>query len=108
MARVRSYCPWFVAEEDVNPAESGLFARDLCVEGQGQRHFGLPVLGQFDASLSLGMLAIRCERKGSTVIPLMLSLVDSPPIETRTPTMDMRLLQSNPRRAQADGDTGDD
>lgn len=93
--RVKSMVPWFIEDADVNPAESGLFSRDLSLDGQAQRHFGLPVLGQFDASLSLGMVAIRCERNKGVIVPLALALVDTPPVDTRTPTMDLRLLQRN-------------
>jgi hypothetical protein len=104
--RVKSYCPWLVAEDDINPAESGVFARDLSVDGQAQRHYGLPVLGQFDSSLSLGMLALRCERKGSLLMPLSLALVDTPPTEERHPAMDLRLLQRNPARHLDHDDNG--
>jgi hypothetical protein len=100
--RVRSHCPWFIADEDVNPAESGLFSRDLSLDGQAQRHFGLPVLGQFDPSLSLGMVAIRCERAKGLIVPLALALVDSPPVEARTPMMDLRLLARHPNRWRDD------
>lgn len=104
--RVKSYVPWFIDEIDINPAESGLFTRDLSVDGEAQRHFGLPVLGQFDVGLSLGMVALRCERKGAEIIPLALACVDTPPVEARTPTMDMRLLHRNPvRRTKWRADT---
>ena len=103
MARVKSLCPWLVAEEDVNSAESGLFSRDLQVQGQAQRHYGLSVLGSYDHSLTLGMVAIRCERSKGQMIPLMLALVDAPPVEIRTPTMELSSLQSNPQRHADDG-----
>jgi hypothetical protein len=108
MARVKSLCPWFIAEEDVNAAESGLFSRDLQLEGQAQRHYGLQVLGTFDHSLALGMVAIRCERKKGQMLPLALALVDSPPVDTRTPAMDLTLLSAPVRREFHDGnDLGD-
>lgn len=98
MGRVKSLMPWFIAEEDINPAESGLLSRDLQVGGQAQRHYGLNVLGTFDHSLTVTMLAIRCERVKGQVIPMALSMVDPQPAALRTPAMDLSLLQSNPVR----------
>jgi hypothetical protein len=108
MGRVKSLCPWFIAEEDVNPAESGLFSRDLQMGVQAQRHYGLQVLGTFDPSLSLGMLAIRCERKKGQMLPLAIAWVDAPPAETRTPAMDLTLLSAPVRHETHDSnDLGD-
>ena len=106
--RVKSLCRWFIEEEDINPAESGLFSRDLQLHGQAQRHYGLQVLGTFDHSLNLGMVAIRCERHKGQMIPLALAWVDAPPIETRTPVMDLTLLSAPVRRVVHDAnDLGD-
>jgi hypothetical protein len=108
MARVKSYAPWLVEETDVNPAESGLFSRDLQIHNQPQRHYGLAVLGTFDHSLTLGMIAIRCERHKGQMYPLTLALVDAPPPEARTPTMDLSLLKRNPVRHEDAADVGGD
>jgi len=55
-------------------AQSGYYVRDIILDNRPQRHIGLHVVGTYDAGLSLGMVAVRCERKGATVIPLTLSI----------------------------------
>lgn len=62
-----------------------------------ERQLGLVVLGQFDPSMVLGMVAVRCERKGSDVlIPLSLSIPETPIAVAPT--------QSGPRRYLDDPD----
>lgn len=43
-----------------------------------ERHLGLHVLGTY--GISLGLLAIRCERRGADEIPLTLSIAETPPV----------------------------
>ena len=68
----------------------GIFSRDLTHE----RHVALSVVGTY--GVSLGLLAIRCERRGASLLPLTLSIADNPiPVDP---------LQSNPRRRWDDDD----
>lgn len=81
----RSYVPWWLERSDLNEANGGdpEFTRDLQVNGHAEKHFGLVVTGQINWSVVLGMIAIRCEREGTTMRPISLSIPDTPPGLTR-------------------------
>lgn len=82
-----STVPWWLPDSDLREADGGepALRRDLLVNGKAERHFGLHVWGQVEpCPPSLGLVAVRCERQGSTVIPISLSIPDTPiTIETR-------------------------
>lgn len=75
---------------DLHVAMSGSFHRDTLLYGQSGRQVALHVIGQYDRSLSIGLIALRCERRGEQTIPLTLSIPETPMV-----------------LAQADGDGGD-
>ena len=69
--------PWGDVEpSDVREAQSGILQRDTRYYGATERQYALHVLGSYDASLSLGLVAIRCQRIGPRVDPLTLSIPD--------------------------------
>jgi hypothetical protein len=73
--------PWCILESDLCPANHGKpeFTRDVRTpEGQPQRHLALHVTQQFHPGASLGLVALRCERRGTKLIPISLSIPDSP------------------------------
>jgi hypothetical protein len=78
--KITSLCPWWLEHTDLNPADGGEIQRDSLVNGSSERQFGLVVHGTFDATLVLGMIAIRCERKGDQVTPLSMMWADVPPV----------------------------
>lgn len=73
--------PWDCLEssdcKEANDGELELY-RDTHVNGQAQRQIGMMAVGQFDHSLVLGLVAIRCERRGDQLIPLTLSIPETP------------------------------
>lgn len=101
--KVKSCVPWLIADSDLNEANDGEveYYRDLLVQGQSERHIGLLVTGQFDPSLVLGMVAIRCARQGATLIPLALAIPETPvAIEAppKRPALDVTLLSAPVRK----------
>lgn len=95
-----SLVPWWLPNSDLWPANRKLdLSRDCrTLEGQPQRHLALYVTQQHRPGQMLGLLAIRCERRGERITPISLSIPESaiivPPVTE---------WQSNPRRTQ-DGD----
>lgn len=70
--------PWGDVEpSDVREATAGYWQRDTRNYGVCQRHVALNVIGSYDHSLSLGMVAIRCHRQGAWIEPLTLSIPDT-------------------------------
>lgn len=69
--------PWdqVIAPSDLVP-QASVFSKDCRPDGKPERHYGLPVIGTF--GISLGILGIRCERRGEQVIPLSLMIADEP------------------------------
>lgn len=88
--------PWQILDSDLVEQGEPELVRDLHQE----RQLGLHVLGS--CGVSLGLIAIRCERKGETLTPLTLSIPETPiVIEPKPPVMNMARL--NPKRwASAD------
>ncbi len=84
--------PWGdVQNSDLRPmGRLGVYSRDLAHE----RHVALSIVGTY--GIALGLLAIRCERRGASLIPISLYIADSPIL--------VEPLQSNPRRRWDDGD----
>lgn len=70
--------------------------RDVQVDGRPERHIGMLVVGQYERSLALGLVALRCERRGESLIPLTCSIPETP--ATVVPTPAPVPAQSNPRR----------
>ena len=73
--------PWSEIEPsdlvEANHAEVELF-RDTHLNGRAYRQIGMHVVGSIDPYLSLGLVCLRCERKGDTLIPLTLSIPETP------------------------------
>lgn len=66
-------------------------------DGKPERQLGLHIVGQYDPLLSLGLIALRCERHGTTLIPISMAIAETPPfVDTRQPVL--AGVQSNPRR----------
>lgn len=88
--------PWSDIEAsdlcEANQGELELY-RDTQVGPLAERHVGMHVVGQYDSWLSLGILAIRCERKGRTLIPVSMAIADTPPAHPA-----LLCVQSNPQR----------
>ena len=105
--RERSSVPWLIPHEDINPADDGelSYVRDVRVAGCVERQLAMVVTGQYDRSLCLGLVALRCEKHGDAVVPLTLSIPDTPiaSMPERKPAMNVALL-SNPRRHDDEGD----
>ena len=64
-----------IAPSDLVP-QASVFSKDCRPDGKPQRHYGLPVTGTF--GISLGILGIRCERRGEQMIPLSLTIAAEP------------------------------
>jgi hypothetical protein len=58
-----------VEPSDVRESQAGLWSRDCRAYGVTERQYALHVIGSYDASLSLGLVAIRCRRMGELIIP---------------------------------------
>lgn len=70
--------PWGDLEpSDVRSGQSGYFQRDSRSYGLCERQVALAVIGSYDPSLYLGMVAIRCNRQGAYLEPLTLSIPDT-------------------------------
>lgn len=83
-----SLVPWWLPDSDLREANDGEaeLVRDLVRNGKPERQFGLQVFGQATAPPSLGLIAIRCQRRGGTVTPLTLSIPETPMVvEAREP-----------------------
>lgn len=98
-SRLHPLVPWGdIAPSDVREANEGQVElyRDLSIDGRPERHLAMLVVGQYDRSLALGLVAVRCERHGEQLIPLTCSIPETPAtaIAVREPCP----LQSNPRR----------
>lgn len=72
-----SLVPWWLSNTDINPAGKG-FERDTITQGQPQRQLAFHVTGQYVPSL--GLIAIRCERRGETLTPIGMALSDDAPL----------------------------
>lgn len=91
----RSLVPWQIAHSDIVPANLGQleFTRDLVIDGVPQKQIAVFVPGEYQRTL--GLLAIRCERRmgptGELLTPLGMSLPDDDvlePARTFEPYMD--------------------
>lgn len=86
--------PWSDIElsdcREANKGEVELY-RDTQVHGRAYRQIGMHVVGQYDRALSLGLVCLRCERHGDTLIPLTLSIPE-------TPAVVLNPVQRNPQR----------
>lgn len=99
--------PWWLPDSDLREANGGEpeLERSTVREGTPEKHFGLNVWGQADDPPCLGVIAIRCERAGATVVPLQMCIADTTPIKVEhKPAMNLSLL-SNPRRVTDDGES---
>jgi hypothetical protein len=97
-----SKVPWWLLDSDLCPAHEGepdlTLIRDLRTpEGQPQRHLALQVMRQYKPGELLGLVAIRCERRGERLTPISMAIPDGP---IEVPEVDG--LQSNPRRFEHD------
>lgn len=73
--------PWGTVEPcDLDVAQSGLYSRDVRFSGVRERQYALHVVGSVHRGLSLGLVAIRCARDVSGVVPLTLSIPDAPEV----------------------------
>lgn len=91
-----SRVPWWLPDSDLWPANDGKaeLTRDCRTpEGQPQRHLALHVTQQYRPGQTLGLVALRCERRGERLIPVTLSIPESPIILPSVTDW-----QSNPRR----------
>lgn len=93
MRRIQRFAPvpWGeIAPSDLEPQGEP----ETCITYRHEEHIGLHVRGV--SGVTLGMLAVKCERRGLTVWPQGLAIADAPiAIDTN--------LHSNPRR-HADDD----
>lgn len=92
--------PWSVIEAsdlcEANKGQGPELVRDV-YGAKHERHLGINVVGQYDPYLSLGLIAVRCERQGSALVPIGLAIAETPPfIDTRQPAL--ACVQSNPKR----------
>lgn len=88
--------PWSDLAPDLVEAADVEMSRDTHF-GKPERHLGLHVVGQYDRGLSLGLIALRCERHGAKLVPISMAIAETPPfIDTRQPTLVG--AQSNPVR----------
>jgi hypothetical protein len=87
--------PWGdVLQSDVEPQGEP----ETVIEYRHEAHLGLHIRGTF--GVTLGMLGVRCERRGVLLIPIAVAIAETPTvIDTDTN------LQSNPRR-DTDADDG--
>lgn len=101
--------PWSDVEpSDLREANEGdlELVRDLLIEGQAERHIGMLCVGQYDRSMALGLIAIRCERHGAQLVPLTCAIPETPTAVVRQPVS--APVQSNPvRRSYRDDVIGD-
>jgi hypothetical protein len=91
--RVLSYCPWMIAESDLNPVGDPELTRDLI----GERQIGMVVHGQFDEELVLGLVAISMTRENGKWVPGGMCVPDTPIVIPEKSGMDINLL-SGPQR----------
>lgn len=89
----RSLVPWQIAHSDLVPANAGKleFTRDLVLHGIAQKQIAVFVTGQY--APSLGLMAIRCERRmgptGEELTPIGMALPDETPfVPVYQPYMD--------------------
>jgi hypothetical protein len=97
--------PWSDIARDLYEANNGEVElyRDTHSGTQAERQIGVHVVGQYDSSVSLGLVAIRCERHGERLVPLTISIAETPPfIDTRSPIL---IAHSNPVRHLDEGDS---
>lgn len=93
-----SLVPWWLPDTDLAEAVAGEFKRDIVRNGKPERQVALHVVGQFPSAPSLGLIAVRCSRKGGgPVVPLTLSIPDTPGFDIRT---------AGPRRLRYEGEDG--
>ena len=93
----RTWYPWHIEPSDLIGQGYPELVRDLV----GERQIGLHVLTSKGASL--GLLAIRCERRGTTLIPLEIAIAETPAVVVEpAPAMDLRRLRGPSRRRDDD------
>lgn len=84
--------PWGdVKPSDLEPQGEA----ETTIDYRHETHLGLYVKGEHIAYL--GMLAVRCESRGMSLVPIGLAIADTPALE-QVP------VQSNPRRVRVDVD----
>ena len=99
-ARV-SLVPWWLPDSDLREANGGdpELSRDTLRNGKPEKHLGFHVWGQADHAPSLGLIAIRCKRRGAEATePLTICIPDTPIVFERRPVAVKRL------RYASDGD----
>lgn len=91
--------PWGdIAPSDLWPANDGQI--EVEISYRHEQHLGIYVRGQY--GVELGMLGLRCEVVRGELMPLGIAISDGA-LDLETQPVP---VQSNPRRAQADGDDG--
>lgn len=83
-----SLVPWWLPDTDLVEADNGelAYTRDLrTITGRAERHLAMPVVGQYDRGCFLGLIAIRCERRGSSLVPMACAIPETPIVEVRAP-----------------------
>ena len=85
-SRHYSRVPWEIPDSDLCEANRGELEmyRDCRINGQAQRQLAMHVTGSVNPSLSLGLVAVRCERIGDSLIPRTLSIPDTPSVTIET------------------------
>jgi len=67
--------PWGDLEaSDMRESKAGYWQRDVRGYGMRERQVALHVIGSYDTSLSLGLIAIRCDLAGGRLDPMTLSI----------------------------------
>jgi len=68
--------PWWLPDTDLCEADEGelSFRRDTTRRGRAECQIAMHVVGQFDRRLNLGLVALRCERRGAQLVPMTLSI----------------------------------
>jgi hypothetical protein len=101
---IESLVPWWLEHADVNAADEGQLAlsSDVMKDGQPQRLLAMHVVGQIRRDVSLGLVAIRCERHRGELIPLTLCIPDTPPVQPEKRGLDITLLSGRTRHVVGD------
>lgn len=84
-----SLVPWWLPDSDLVAVGDPELVRDLA----GERQVALHVRGSAPG-VTLGLVAMRCARDGARLVPLTISLPESPIVVEAPPLR----LHSNPRR----------
>lgn len=87
----RTLVPWQVEQSDLERPTTGLSSHGR----NGERYMVLPVVSSCGCKLSLGLLALCCQKKGDDLVPVSLKIEPPDTVSRHSSAMDMTLLSSN-------------